>query len=357
MALAAAVVAVSGAATLAACGGGSSGGNDGDATQLLDAAFARSIKSADVKLDAELKIRGLKGFSGPLKLQASGPYVGSKTTVPKANLDVNVGGVSQGQSLQVGLLSTGDRAFLKFGGELYEQPQAKVAQANKELRADKASKKPTLGIDPKSWLREATMKGDQTVGGVPSEHVSAKVDVKSLLKDLNGVARKGTNAIGGATAPQPLSQKRLSEAADTIKDPTFDVYVGKKDGLVHRVSGTLTLSVPKADQAKAKGITGGSLRFTLDLTDPNGSQTVTAPASSRPISELSSQLGGAAALRGLSGRSGTGTGTTPADPSTTSPGTSATPSTAAFKRYSDCLDKAKPGDTQAIARCRSELQK
>lgn len=352
-----AVCVVPGAIALTGCSGGDAKGNDGDATALLNTAFDKSVKSADLKLDAELKIQGLKGFDGPLKLRASGPFITSKTTIPEANIDLDLGGVSQGQSLQVGFLSTGQRAFLKFGGQYYEQPQASVTQANKQLSADRVSKKPALGINPKKWLRGAKMEGDQTVGGVPSEHVSARVDVRSLLKDLNSVAKKGSNAIGGATAPQPLTKQRLDEAADTIKNPTFDVYVGKKDGLVHRVSGNLSLSVPKASQGKANGITGGSLRFTLDLTNPNGAQKVAPPASSRPISELSTQLGGASALQGLGGGLGSATPATPTDPTTTAPGTATTPSSDAFKRYSACLDKAKPDDTRALSRCRSELQK
>lgn len=344
------VVGASGAIAVTGCGTSDSKGNDRDATKMINTAFDRSIASANVKLDAQLKIEGLKGVNKPIRLQASGPYIKSTTTIPKLDIDLTIGGAGQGQTLQTGLLSTGDRAFLKFGGEYYEQPQATVTAANAQLRREKASKKSTtLGVDPKSWLREAKTQGTETIDGVKSTHVSAKVDVKSLLKDLNSLAKKGSTAVGGATTPQPLDQKRLDEAASTIKDPTFDIYVGKDDGLVHRISGNLALSVPKKDQAQANGISGGSLQFTLDLTKPNGGQTVTAPQSSRPISELSTQLGGAAALGGLMG--GSGTTTTPS-----TPGTPTTPDSAAFKAYSACLDKAKPDDTKALTRCRSKLK-
>lgn len=348
---------VPGALAVSGCGGGDSKGNDGDATKMIDTAFAKSVKSSDVKLDAQLNVKGLPGLDKPIRLRASGAYIASTTTVPKLDLDLTIGGAGQGQSLQTGFLSTGDRAFLKFGGEYYEQPPATVAAANRQLLKNKGKKNNTLGIDPKSWLRAAKTEGDATVGGVKTSHVSARVDVPSLLKDLNSLAKKGTTAVGGGAAPRPLDQKRLNEAASTIKDPTFDIYVGKDDGLVHRVSGNLALAVPKKDQAQANGISGGSLRFTLDLVKPNGGQTVKAPATSRPISELSSQLGGAAALGGLTGGSGTTTTPTPgATPPSSSGGTATTPDSAAFKRYSACLDKAKPDDTQALTRCRSQLK-
>lgn len=353
-----AVAAVMCAAVATGCGSGSST-NEGDATDLLARAFDKPINSADVKLDGELKIEGIPGFDKPLRVQASGPYVKGRGTIPKVDMDLKIGAQGQGQSVQTGFLSTGDRAFLKFGGEYYEQPAANVAQANRQLRSGKAGGSSAVGFDPKSWVRDAKMEDEEKVAGVQADHVSARLDVRKLLEDLNGLARKGTNAVGGATTPQPLSQKDLDRAAASVKDPSFDIYVGKDDGLVHRMSGNLALSVPQADRSRANGITGGSLRFSLDLTKTNGGQTIEAPAKSRPISDLSKQLGGAAALGALGGGQGI-LPTTPPTPGTTTPapsggGTTSTPDPTAFKRYADCLDKAKPGDTRALSRCSALL--
>ena len=344
---------VAAVAFAAGCGGEAKGDNDADAQSMLKSAFAKSIRSADVKLDAQLTLQGLKGFDKPLRIEAAGPYIAQKGRLPKIDVDLNVGAQGQGQSVQTGFLSTGDRAFLKFGGESYEQPKANVDSANKELAASAGKGKRPLGVDPASWLRGARDKGDEKIGGVDTDHVSARVDVRALLSDLNGLAKKGANAVGGATTPRPLTAKQLDQAAGTFKDPTFDVYVGKEDGLVHRVSGTLALSVPAAERSRSNGITGGSLRFTLDLAKTNGDQKVTAPTSSRPIADLSKQLGGAAALGGLGAGGGSGSG------SGSSSGTSTTPSaggsSAALKRYTQCLDRTAPGDTAARAKCADEL--
>jgi hypothetical protein len=359
MAVLLAAAVVPGAVAVAGCGGSDSNGNDGDAKALLDKAFHKRVKSADVKLNAELRIQGVPGFDKPIRVEAAGPYIAQKGTLPKLDIDLQLGAQGQGQSLQTGFLSTGTRAFLKFGGEYYEQPQANVARANRQLGSGSGSGKSranALGIDPASWIRDAKMEDSQKVGGVDSDHVSARVDVRRVLTDLNRVARKGAGAVGGATTARPLTKQQLDQAAKTVKDPTFDIYVGKSDGTVHRVSGNLALSVPEADRSKANGITGGSLRFTMDLSHTNGSQTVQAPKSARPISDLSKQLGGAAALGALGGASGTDTTPQTTTPSTGS-GTSTTPDSAAFKRYADCLDKAKPDDTQAITRCSALLSR
>ncbi len=359
-----AVAVIPGAAAVSGCASGStsgSGGNDGDATALLTRAFHKPIKSADVSLDGELRIDGSQGFDKPVRIQASGPYVVGKDTIPQADLDLKIGAQGQGQSVQTGLLSTGDRAFLKFGGEYYEQPAASVAQANRQLRSAKGKSrdKNPLGIDPASWIRDAEMQDEAKVAGVQTDHVSARIDVRKLLGDLNRLAKRGTDAVGGATTPRPLSQTDLDQAAATVQDPSFDIYVGKDDGLVHRMSANLALTVPEFARFRASGITGGSLRFTLELTRANGGQTIEAPAKSRPITDLSKKLGGAAALGALGGGAQGARPATPT-PGATTPGPPGrgkppTPDPTAFKRYAACLDKAKPGDTQALARCSALL--
>ncbi len=104
-----------------------------DVEALLDRAFKQSIKSADVKIDAELKIEGLKGVDRPVRLEAQGPYIGGDKQLPKVDIDLKIGASEAGQTVTSGFLSTGDRAFVKFGGEFYEQKKEDVARANAEL--------------------------------------------------------------------------------------------------------------------------------------------------------------------------------------------------------------------------------
>jgi len=339
------------------CGGGDDGeGNDDDAMALIDKAFSTPVKSADVKLEAELKVQGLRGLGNtPIQLSASGPYIGGQNKLPQVDMDVKLGARGQGQSLETGVVSTGDRAYVKFGGEFYEQPKANVDAANRDLAKQKGGDNP-LGIDPGSWITGAKSEGDDKVAGVDTTHVSARVDVEKLLADLNDLARKGAGAVGGATAPNPLTKSQLADAAKTVKDPTFDVYVSKDDGTIRRMSGTLEIAVPEEERARANGITGGSLRFTLELADVNGDQKVEAPANARPLSELSRQLGGAAALGSLGGAQGGGSGTTTTPQAPATPGAGGANDPEAIRRYIACINQTSPGDNAARERCRSELQ-
>jgi len=337
------------------CGGGDGDdGNSQDATALIDRAFSNSIRSADLTLDAELKIDTPGASRPPVQLSAKGPFVTNGRKLPKLDLDVTLGSKGQGQSIEGGILSTGDRVFVKFGGEYFEQPKDRVDAANRDLARQQRGGKSL--VDPGAWITGAEMEGEEKVAGIETQHVTAKIDVRRMLKDLNEVARKGVSAAGGQ-APKPLSQERIDQATKSLKDPSFDIYVGKADDTIRRVSGNVAVSVPE-DERKQGQISGGSLRFTMELAGTNGDQKVEEPAKSRPISELSRQLGGAAALGALGGGqgggSGAGTDTTPQAPAP--PGTGGANDPDAIRRYIACINRTSPSDNAARERCRSELQ-
>ena len=86
-----------------------------------------------------------------------------------------------GQTVQTGFLSTGDRAFVKFEDVYYEQPAAQVRAANAAIRkaGGRGSSLRSLGLNPRSWLSEASEEGDERVAGVETSHVSGRLDVAS----------------------------------------------------------------------------------------------------------------------------------------------------------------------------------
>ena len=329
---------------LGACGGGDSD-NDRDAQALLDRAFAKSISSADLKVEAQLEVRGLEGLKGPIRMEASGPFKSGDGGLPELDIDVSLGAQDAGQTVQTGFVSTGDRAFLKFGGEFYEQPRADIARANRQLEqagdSEQESALNRLGVKPREWVAGAKMEGEDEVQGVPTEHLSAKLDVRRMLTDLNEAVEQSGQAVGGVApgTPKPLTEDQLDELASAVKEPTFDVYVGKDDDIIRRVSANLEISIPEADRAQAGGIEGGSLRFSAEFADVNGDQAVEVPAKARPIADLASQLGGLSAL---------GQGQGPGGPDDGGAESS--------QGYEDCLNKAPPGDTEALTRCAELLR-
>jgi len=352
------------AALVPACGGMAKQEDDG--VGQLDRAFREPVRSAEVKLDAQLEIEGLKGLERPVRLQASGPYIAGAGGLPRLDLDLKIGAQGAGQSVDTGLLSTGQRVFVKFGGRFYEQRREDVERANRELRKQSgegsAGTLGELGIDPRRWVIEAREEGGDEVAGVETRHLSGKLDVRATLADFNELVRRSDEALGDLApgAPRQLSDEDLDHLAKVAQNPSFDVYVARDDDTIRRVSAKLEFELPEAERPRFGGVEGGSLRFSAELGDVNGDQRVEAPAKARPIADLAMQLGGLDAL--LGGVGGEGPQQGPGVPTTSPGGTGpeapgeTTPDSEALKRYSECLDKTAPDDTAGLTRCADLLR-
>ena len=344
---------------LVSCGGG---GNSADAERLLDKAFSEEIKSADLKAEARLQLKGSPSLDRPVRIEASGPFRTNEGKLPSVDLELRIGTDGGGQTVTTGFLSTGDRAFVKFQDVYYEQPAAEVRRTNRAI-ADRRGRRGSLralGLDPRSWLSEAEDEGKEEVAGVEVRHVSGTLDVDAVMRNLNTFVRRSASAIGGATGqqpPDPLSEEEIRRVGEVVKDPSFDVYVGKQDDIIRRVSGRIEFDVPEESREQLGGIEGGTIEFSAEFSDVNGDQQIEAPARARPLSALTRSLGGAGALDGLGGGAQREDGSGRSTPPGSGDGTETTPEAQDFREYAECLDKARPEDTEALQRCAELLQR
>jgi len=356
---------------LASCGGGD---DTEDVQGLVDTAFSRQMESADLKLDAELQLEGSPIFDRPLRIQATGPFRQGKDKIPSTDLEVEIGSDGGGQTVTTGFLSTGDRAFVKFQDVYYEEPAAEVRRLNRAFAHNgrRHSSLRALGLDPRSWMLLAEDKGEDDVAGVKTRHLSGTLDVETLLRDLNRFVRRSGSALGGATghAPaKPLSRDDIRKLSEVVQDPTFDVYVGKRDQIVRRVAGRIDFDVPQDRRLEFHGLDGGKLQFSVEFRNVNGHQEIEAPREARPLSKLTRSLGGLDALIELAGGDDAPTdyGDVGAAPDATPPSgdsgsgppkdESGTQPEQAFREYAKCLDEARPQDTEALQACAELLQR
>lgn len=332
------------AALLGACGGGSSG----DVKKTLDQAFSTPIKSANIDLEVSLQLNGVKQLNGPIKLSVQGPYEsGGNQTIPKAAWDIAAS--AGGQNFTAGFTSTGDNAWVNFQGQNYEVGKQSVARINQQIQqaAGKSKNKglSQFGVDARNWLTDAKDEGTDTVDGVQAKHVSAALDVGKFLDDLNRLVSKA-GGLQGATSPQ-LTPQQKKEVQDVVQNPRFDVYAGKDDHVIRRLSADISFNVPSNKRAQVGGLQNGTLSFSIDFKDVGKPQTITAPANAKPLGDLTSQLGGlSGVLGGAAGGAGAGSGSTGAGG----------PSAAALQKYSKCLQKADPSNTAQLQKC-SDLLK
>jgi hypothetical protein len=333
---------------LASCGGEEDTENVQD---LLDKAFTTSIDSADLKVDASVELKGSPALERPVRIGATGPFRTNEGKLPSVDIELKIGTDGGGQTVTTGFLSTGDRAFVKFQDVYYEQPPSQVARANRSIarNQERRGSLRSLGLDPRSWLAEAKDEGEEEIAGVQTRHVSGKLDVEAVMRNLNTFVRRSATALGGATGqtpPDPLTDEDIARVGEVVRDPTFHVYVGKDDDIIRRVAGKIEFEVPEESREDLGGLQSGSIEFELELSDVNGDQEIEAPANPRPLSALTESLGGGGALPGL----GEG-GVTP-DPQDSPSG----PGAEDFQEYAECLDEARPEDTEALQRCADLLQ-
>lgn len=345
------------AASLAACGGG-----DEDAAAVLDAAFATPVESADVAVSAAFETEGDDSGQGPVRAEIAGPYRRGEGDAPASlDWDVTLSG-GEGNSLPLGVVSTGDATFVEVAGAPFELPATL----------------PSLELDARSWFVEPEIEGEEEIEGVQTTHVSGSFDVARMLVDLNEALAAAGESLEGQ-APTSLTEEQRAQLDEAIEEASFDAYVDEDD-VIRRLTASLDLAVPEEDRDQVQGLEGGVLTFSMDLTDVGGDQQIEAPEDPRPFSELVSQL---EVLPGLLGGSGLpappledgdgdgqavpegggaapgagvapGAGATPPEPEV-APGAGATPpgspDAQAFEAYSQCLAQADASDQAALARC------
>jgi hypothetical protein len=328
--LVAAVVAIAG------CGGSDS---DPGAVSLVKRAFAKPVGSANVTVSLGANLDGGRQLQGPLSLKLTGPYkTNGRSKLP--SFDWNIALSGGGANFDGRLTSTGDDLYVGFQGQSYDVGAATIARYNQALTQGRTGTKTRslseFGIDPASWVKGAHNEGDATVAGTRTTHVSASIDFDKLLSDLNALVRKAGSSVSGGGQAVQLTAADRKQFTEAIKSSTFDVYVGKADGKVRRVSVTVQFAIPKSRQSQTNGVKSGSLNFSIQYSNLGQAQKIQAPPNPKPLTELVAQLGGS--------KLGNGSSTSPA------------PSSKQFQAYSKCLDKASPGDLGALQKCNALLK-
>jgi hypothetical protein len=349
---------------LAACGSDSGGGGaTGSAQDILRTTFAsgKPVKSGRLDAALNLNLQGLKGFSGPIALKLTGPFQ-SKGSKQLPAFDLNLALNTGGSSFTAGAVSTGEKGYLKLqnqtydvGAQLYNAFKTGYEQATKDTgkQGGGASFK-TLGIDPLRWLTNPRKAGEAKVGGTDTAHITARIDVGKLLDDVDTLLGKaGQLGVTGATAkdlPKGLSARTRTAIERSVKSASFDVYSGKDDGLLRRLVVRIAFDVPASVRKDAGGLSGGTAALDLTLSELNEDQTITAPKSARPLSDLTSVLGGLLGGGG-SGSGSSGSGSTGGGGSGGGPAGGGSSS-----KYLSCIDAAGQ-DIAKVQKCAALIGK
>ena len=283
---------------LAACGGSDSGGSgsgggSGDAETLLRQTFTgtHKIRSGKANVDLRVDVNGDASIRGPITLNISGPFESAGTDqLPKFDLALQAN--AQGQGFKAGLTSTSDQLFVNFGGTSYVVPASVMARLkdsysrSQQQGSSNRMDLRALGLDPLSWLQDPTVVGTESIGGVDTDHISAGVDVSALLDDIDSLLARGVPGLPtGQQVPRRIPDSDRRQIQDAIKNAKVDVWSGQDDHTLRKATLVLNVDLPRSS-------TTLDLSLSIELTDLNQPQTINAPTTTRPLSELLGQLQG-----------------------------------------------------------------
>lgn len=149
----------------------------------------------------------------------------------------------------------------------------------------------TLAADPKRWLISPRLVGTAQIGGVATTHVHAGVDVKQLVANLSAAVKNAALA-GLASATKnhgsiKITPKEQSKVAGAISAPSIDIWAASSDHTLRKLSLSFELAPARLGVQSSGSI---PIALTVQLSDVNQPQQITAPAHAQSFGAFHSQL-------------------------------------------------------------------
>jgi hypothetical protein len=212
--------------------------------EALEAALSTNPGSARFQVEASLKAAGQSGT-----LELSGATDDSAKD-PRVAIDVKVDAL--GTDVQGGFVTTGGEAWFTRGDTGYLVPPEVWDGLRRQQTG--AVPAPALPFDPPTWVKDVKDEGSETIDGVETQHVSASLDARAVLRDLG----------------QALPANAAAQMQNSIKRAEFDVWVGSKDRILRRLTADVELAV--RDSAPI------TVALDVELSDVGRPQQVERPA-------------------------------------------------------------------------------
>lgn len=334
--------AVVAALALAACGSSSGGsgssGSSGNAQSLLKQTFAsgKPVKSGVLGISLTLNPSGSSTFTTPISFSIAGPFQGRGAgKLPQSDFTIAISAL--GRKGQLGIMSTGTSGYITLQGAAYQLPAADFQRLESGFSSVGGSSQgggglSALGINPQHWLTHASVVGSDTIGGADTTHIRSGVNVTALLADIDTLLGKASSSTG-TKLPSSIPPATRQKIAAAIKNATVDIWTGKSDKVLRKLSLNLKVPVTGRLSTLAGGMTSAGIGFSLTYSDVNQPQTMSAPAHVRPYAQFTAKL--RSVLSGIVGSAGAGALGSTGSGSSGSSGT-----TTKIQKYSACIQSA-----------------
>lgn len=345
-----------------ACG---SSGRNSDASTLLEQTFSGNhpVNSGNMSFSLTITPSGSSSVRGPITLSFGGPFQSlGPGKLPKSHFNVSL--TSQGTGQTLGIISTGNTGYITLQGVSYQLPPATFRKLESSFSGvtdnpgggSGSGTLSRLGIHPLDWLSNPTVVGHQNLAGTSTTHIRAGINISAFLKDLGTFLEKASSlGVSGAGNLSSIpSQAARAKIAGEVRNSAFDVWTGDSDKTVRKLMIQLTLPVSGQVGGLLGGISSAGIALTMRYADLNRPQTITAPTTVRPFTELETKLRSLLGPVEQSAAGGTGHSGTSSASGTAAGGsaTSSTGSSASVQRYSQCITAAHD-DVAKMQQCAS----
>jgi hypothetical protein len=337
---------------VAACGSSSSGSGSGNAQSLLKQTFAsgKPVKSGVLGINFLLNPSGSSTFTSPISFSINGPFQSRGSgQLPQSNFTIAISAL--GRKGQLGIVSTGTSGYVTMNGAAYQLPAADFQRLESGFSSVGGSKQSggglsALGINPQHWLTNPSVIGSDTIGGADTTHIRAGVNVAALLQDVNRLLAKASSSTQ-SKVPSSIPEATQQKIASAIRSAKVDIWTGKSDKVLRKLSLSLNIPVTGRLSTLAGGMTSAGIGFTLQYSGVNQPQTISAPSNVKPYNEFTAQLRSVlTGIEGSVGGGGLGSGSSGSSGSTAS--------SAKIKKYSQCIQNAGQ-DVLKMQKCASVL--
>jgi hypothetical protein len=228
------------------------------------------IRSGDLSLRLAVAASGGEraGFEleGPVALAEQGE-------LPVA--EVEYAQIAGDERATVTFISTGERAFVEIGEEVYALPSDDVD----ELRGGAVEAGGLQELRIEDWFVDPELSDGGEVGGAETDRITADVDVVAAANDLIALAREL-----GAANVETIEGASAEQLRRGVESATVEVYTGEDDRLLRRlvIDARLRADVPRELRDALGAFGGARLTLELGIADPNRPVSVEEPDNAQP---------------------------------------------------------------------------
>jgi hypothetical protein len=202
--------------------------------------------------------------------------------LPVADLDYTQ--IAGDQQETVTLISTGEKAFVAIGKDVYELPEKQTASlrsAGGQVSGDSGLGSLEIG----GWLIQPKLSDGGEVGGAETDRIQSDLDVVRAANSILALVA----GLNGSKATQ-LVGRNAEQLRAATKSATIDVHTGKDDRLLRRlvIDARLGADVPAQLRDRLGDLANARLTFELAIADPNDDVEVKEPEGAKPLPNSSS---------------------------------------------------------------------